>query len=56
MQPPDIRQATRQFYEDLVGTLMAQFQSEPFVIAERYNFYCQNQEVGESLAQYIAEL
>ena len=43
-------------YEDLVSALTTHFQPKPIVIAERFHFYRRNQAVGESLAQYIAEL
>ena len=40
----------------LVGTLKNHFEPKPLVIAERFHFHQRTQNVGESIAEYIAEL
>ena len=51
---PDLPQ-TKSF-EALVTTLKRHFEPKPLVIAERFHFHRRNQAMGESIADYIAEL
>ena len=43
-------------YADLEKALTNHYEPKPLVIAERFNFYKREQAVGESLADYQAEL
>ena len=43
-------------YEDVVDKLEAHFKPKPIIIAERFRFYKRNQESGEKVADYLAEL
>ena len=43
-------------YEELVKMLNDHFSPKPIIIAERFCFHNQNQEEGESVAQYVAVL
>ena len=40
----------------LTTELKIHFEPKKVVIVERFNFYCRNQQVGESIATYVAEL
>ena len=42
--------------EDLVDVLKRHFEPKPLVIAERFHFHKRAQAVGESIAEYMAEL
>ena len=35
---------------------MKHFEPKPVILAERYQFHCRNQAVGETIAEYEAEL
>ena len=43
-------------FEELEAVLKAHFQSKPLVIAERFHFHRRDQAVGESIADYVAQL
>ena len=43
-------------YKDVVDKLDAHFKPKPVIIAERFRFYKRNQESGEKVADYLAEL
>lgn len=43
-------------FEELVETLKRHFEPKPVVIAERFHFHRRAQAVGESIAEYLAEL
>ncbi len=43
-------------YKDVVDKLEAHFKPKPIIIAERFRFYKRNQESGEKMADYLAEL
>ena len=45
-------------FKEIVDTLKAHFEPKPLVIAERFHFHRwnQNQNSGESVAMYVAEL
>ena len=43
-------------FEELEAVLKAHFQPKPLVIAERFHFHRRDQAVGESIADYIAQL
>ena len=43
-------------FADLVETLKRHFEPKPVVIAERFHFHRRSQAVGESIADYLAEL
>ena len=43
-------------YEDVVDKLEAHFKPKPIIIAECFRFYKRNQESGEKVANYLAEL
>ena len=43
-------------YEELVAALRQHYEPKPLVIAERFHFYHREQRVGESVADYVAEL
>ena len=45
-----------QSLEDLISTLQTHFEPEPIVIAERYHFYKRNQQIGESIPDFVANL
>jgi len=42
--------------KDLKEALQTHFEPKPVVIANRFHFHCQNQELGETVAEYEAEL
>ncbi len=43
-------------FDDLVAVLTQHFESKPLVIAERFHFHKRAQAIGESIADYMAEL
>ena len=43
-------------FEELSAILREHFEPKPVVIAERFHFHRRNQAVGESVAEYLAEL
>ena len=43
-------------YDELVQVLRNHYAPKPMVIAERFHFHRRNQQSGESIAEYIAEL
>ena len=43
-------------YDELVQVLRDHYAPKPMVIAERFHFHRRNQQSGESIAEYIAEL
>ena len=43
-------------YAELVWTLKRHFEPKPLIIAERFYFHRRNQNMGESVADYVAEL
>ena len=43
-------------FVDLVGVLRAHYAPKPMVIAERFHFHRRNQQSGESIAEYLAQL
>ena len=43
-------------YEELVAALRQHYEPKPLVIGERFHFYRREQRVGESVADYVAEL
>ena len=43
-------------FKEIVDTLKAHFEPKPLVIAERFHFHRRNQNSGESVAMYVAEL
>ena len=43
-------------WDDLVAILKQHYEPKPLVIAERFHFHKRNQAVGESIAEYMAEL
>ena len=42
--------------EEIIETLKNHLNLTPIKLAERYNFYQRNQQTGESLSKYLAEL
>ena len=43
-------------YEELEDALKQHFQPKPLVITEQFHFHRRNQAMGESIAEYMAEL
>ena len=43
-------------FEDVVGVLKEHFQPKPLVIAEQFYFHRNHQDVGESIADFVARL
>ena len=43
-------------YQDLVTTLRSHFEPKPLVIAQRFHFHRRDQQPGESITSYLAEL
>ena len=43
-------------FAELVTELKSHFEPKKVVIVERFNFYRRNQQVGETIATYVAEL
>ena len=43
-------------FHELSEILKKNFQPQPIIIAERYHFHRRQQAVGESIAEYVAEL
>ena len=43
-------------FKEIVDTLKAHFEPKPLMIAERFHFHRRNQNSGESVAMYVAEL
>ena len=42
--------------EDIVGVLKKHFEPKPLIIAERFYFHKRDQNIGESISEYVAEL
>ena len=55
-KPPFSRQATRQTVNELAAELHKYYEPKKVVIAERFHFHRRSQGLGESIAEYVAEL
>ena len=55
-EPVGAGQSQGQVVQGRCGMLKAHVEPKPFVIAERFYFHHQNQNSGESVAMYVAEL
>ena len=55
-QSPDTTRTNTKKYAELVDTLKAYFKPQSLVIVERFRFYCQDQQTGETTAAYVVAL